>query len=121
MNTVTVSAKEILRETHEPDVRISLLQGLAKGEKMELIIQKAVEIGVVEIFPLAMDHSVVVLDRSKAGKKTERWQKIAEAAAKQSKRDGKSCAGSRRHRGKPGAADFANGNGRAGGCCGDFV
>ena len=80
MNTVTVSAKEILRETHEPDVRISLLQGLAKGEKMELIIQKAVEIGVVEIFPLAMDHSVVVLDRS-------RWQKIAEAAAKQSKRD----------------------------------
>ena len=49
MNTVTVSAKEILRETHEPDVRISLLQGLAKGEKMELIIQKAVEIGVVEI------------------------------------------------------------------------
>ena len=84
---MTVSAKEILRETHEPDVRISLLQGLAKGEKMELIIQKAVEIGVVEIFPLAMDHSVVVLDRSKAGKKTERWQKIAEAAAKQSKRD----------------------------------
>ena len=86
-NTVTVSAKEILRETHEPDVNISLLQGLAKGEKMELIIQKAVEIGVVEIFPLAMDHSVVVLDHSKAGKKTERWQKIAEEAAKQSKRD----------------------------------
>ena len=86
-NTVTISAKEILRETHEPDVSISLLQGLAKGEKMELIIQKAVEIGVAEIFPLAMDHSVVVLDRSKAGKKTERWQKIAEAAAKQSKRD----------------------------------
>ena len=86
-NTVTVLAQEILRESHEPDVRISLLQGLAKGEKMELIIQKAVEIGVTEIFPLAMDHSVVVLDRSKAGKKTERWQKIAEAAAKQSKRD----------------------------------
>ena len=86
-NTVTVSAKEILRETHEPDVRISLLQGLAKGEKMELIIQKAVEIGVAEIFPLAMDHSVVVLESSKAEKKVERWQKIAEAAAKQSKRD----------------------------------
>ena len=86
-NTVTVLAQEILRESHEPDVQISLLQGLAKGEKMELIIQKSVEIGVAEIFPLAMDHSVVVLDRSKAGKKTERWQKIAEAAAKQSKRD----------------------------------
>ena len=86
-NTVTVSVQEILRETHEPDVRISLLQGLAKGEKMELIIQKAVEIGVADIFPVAMDHSVVVLDRSKVEKKTDRWQKIAEAAAKQSKRD----------------------------------
>ena len=86
-NTVTVLAREILRETHEPDVRISLLQGLAKGEKMEFIIQKAVEIGVTDIFPVAMEHSVVVLDSSKAEKKTERWQKIAEAAAKQSKRD----------------------------------
>ena len=86
-NTVAVSAKEILRETHEPDVRISLLQGLAKGEKMDLIIQKAVEIGVADIFPVAMTHSVVVLEPSKAEKKVERWQKIAEAAAKQSKRD----------------------------------
>ena len=86
-NTVTVSVKEILRETHEPDVRISLLQGLAKGEKMELIIQKAVEIGVADIFPVSMVHSVVLLDRSKAEKKVERWRKIAEAAAKQSKRD----------------------------------
>ena len=65
----------------------SLYQGLAKGDKMELVIQKAVEIGVSDIFPVAMDHSVVVLEASKAGKKVERWQKIAEAAAKQSKRD----------------------------------
>ena len=86
-NTVTVLAREILRDSHEPDVRISLLQGLAKGEKMEFIIQKAVEIGVTDIFPVAMEHSVVVLDSSKAEKKVERWQKIAEAAAKQSKRD----------------------------------
>ena len=86
-NTVTVLAQEILRETHEPDVQISLLQGLAKGEKMELIIQKAVEIGIADVFPVAMAHSVVVLESSKAEKKVERWQKIAEAAAKQSKRD----------------------------------
>ena len=86
-NTVTVLAREVLRETHEPDVRISLLQGLAKGEKMELIIQKAVEIGIAEIFPVSMAHSVVVLESSKAERKVERWQKIAEAAAKQSKRD----------------------------------
>ena len=86
-NSVTVTAREILRETHEPDVRISLLQGLAKGEKMEFIIQKAVEIGVTDIFPVAMAHSVVVLEPARAEKKVERWQKIAEAAAKQSKRD----------------------------------
>ena len=86
-SAATVAAQEILRETHEPDVQISLLQGLAKGEKMELIIQKAVEIGIADVFPVAMDHSVVVLDRSKTEKKTQRWQKIAEAAAKQSKRD----------------------------------
>ena len=86
-NTVTVAAREILRESHEPDVRISLFQGLAKGDKMEFIIQKAVEIGVTDIFPVAMAHSVVALEAAKAEKKTERWQKIAEAAAKQSKRD----------------------------------
>ena len=86
-NTVTVAAREFLRDSHEPDVRISLLQGLAKGDKMEFIIQKAVEIGVTDIYPVAMSHSVVVLESSKADKKVERWQKIAEAAAKQSKRD----------------------------------
>ena len=86
-NTVTIAAREILRESHEPTVAISLLQGLAKGEKMEWIIQKAVEIGVTDIFPLAMDHSVVALENAKAEKRVERWQKIAEAAAKQSKRD----------------------------------
>ncbi len=86
-NTVTVRAKEILRESHEPDVRISLFQGLVKGDKMDLIIQKAVEIGITDVFPVTMDHSVVVLEAARAEKKTERWQKIAESAAKQSKRD----------------------------------
>ena len=86
-NTVTVLAKELLRDSHEPGVRISLLQGMVKGDKIEFIIQKAVEIGIAEIFPVAMAHSVVVLESSKAEKKVERWQKISEAAAKQSKRD----------------------------------
>lgn len=86
-NAVTVACREILRESHEPTVDIILLQGLAKGEKMDAIIQKAVEIGVTELYPVAMDHSVVVLDPVRAAKRTERWRKIAEAAAKQSKRD----------------------------------
>lgn len=86
-NRVTVACREILRESHEPTVQILLLQGLAKGEKMDLIVQKAVEIGVAELFPVRMDHSVVLLDGARAEKRAERWQKIAEAAAKQSKRD----------------------------------
>lgn len=66
--------------------RIVLFQGLPKGDKMELIIQKAVELGVSEIVPVAMKHCVVRLDEKKAAAKTVRWQTIAENAAKQSKR-----------------------------------
>lgn len=66
--------------------RIYLFQGLPKGDKMELIIQKAVELGVYEIIPVAMKNCVVKLDEKKAAAKTARWQAIAESAAKQSKR-----------------------------------
>lgn len=86
-STVTVRCLEVLAESHEPAVKITLAQGLAKGEKMDFIIQKAVELGAYSIVPVAMEHSVVRLDGAKADKKVERWQKIAEAAAKQSKRD----------------------------------
>jgi len=86
-STVTVRCLEVLAESHEPAVKIILAQGLAKGEKMDFIIQKAVELGAYSIVPVAMEHSVVRLDGAKADKKVERWQKIAEAAAKQSKRD----------------------------------
>ena len=85
--TVTVHCLEVLAESHEPAVKITLAQGLAKGEKMDFIIQKAVELGAYSIVPVAMEHSVMRLDGAKADKKVERWQKIAEAAAKQSKRD----------------------------------
>ena len=54
---------------------------------MDFIIQKAVEMGAYSVIPVAMEHSVVRLDGVKAAKKVERWQKIAESAAKQSKRD----------------------------------
>lgn len=66
--------------------RIVLFQGLPKGDKMELIIQKAVELGVSEIVPVAMKNCVVKLDAKKAASKTARWQSIAESAAKQCKR-----------------------------------
>ncbi len=84
---VSVRCLEKLAESHEPRVRLVLAQGLAKGEKMDFIIQKAVEMGAYSVIPVAMEHSVVRLDGAKVAKKVERWQKIAESAAKQSKRD----------------------------------
>ena len=71
----------------ELSVRLLLFQGLPKKDKMELIIQKAVELGVSEIIPVLTKRTVVKLeDKKKEQKKLERWQAIAEAAAKQSGR-----------------------------------
>lgn len=76
----------IREEGVELQSRIYLFQALPKADKMELIIQKAVELGVYEIIPVAAARSVVRLDKKKAEVKKVRWQGIAEAAAKQSKR-----------------------------------
>lgn len=66
--------------------KITLFQGLPKADKMELIIQKAVELGVYEVIPVSMKRCVVKLDEKKQKAKLLRWQSISEAAAKQSKR-----------------------------------
>ena len=66
--------------------RIFLFQALPKADKMELIVQKAVELGAYEVIPVAARRCVVRLDAKKAAAKIGRWQGIAEAAAKQSKR-----------------------------------
>ena len=73
--------------TVETNVDITVYQGLPKADKMELIIQKTTEIGVKKIVPVAMERSIVKLNEKDENKKVERWQKIAEVAAKQSKRD----------------------------------
>lgn len=67
-------------------VSLVLFQAMPKADKMEMIIQKAVELGVSEIVPVQTRRSVVRLDERKAVKKQQRWQSIAEAAAKQSGR-----------------------------------
>ncbi|MCD8347629.1 MAG: 16S rRNA (uracil(1498)-N(3))-methyltransferase [Lachnospiraceae bacterium] len=66
--------------------KIVLFQGLPKADKMELIIQKTVELGVSEIVPMATRRAVVKLDAKKAEAKQKRWSAIAESAAKQAKR-----------------------------------
>lgn len=77
--------KELDSDTELPS-RIILFQGLPKGDKMEWIVQKAVELGVYAIVPFAAKRSVVKLDEKKAAKKQARWQLIAKGAAEQSGR-----------------------------------
>lgn len=89
-----VSENEVIAEIQsvkdtgtELKARITLFQGLPKQDKMELIIQKAVELGVYEIVPVMTKRVIVKLDdKKKEEKKLERWQAIAEGAAKQSGR-----------------------------------
>lgn len=66
--------------------KLYLFQGLPKNDKMELIVQKAVELGVHEVIPVATKRAVVKLDEKKAAKKVERWNSISESAAKQAGR-----------------------------------
>jgi 16S rRNA (uracil1498-N3)-methyltransferase len=78
--------KEEMSSDTELPSKLYLFQGLPKSDKMELIIQKAVELGAYEIIPVATKRAVVKLDDKKASKKVERWNSIAEGGAKQSGR-----------------------------------
>ena len=83
-----IRAKILTEDTNlsELPAELYLFQGLPKSDKMELIIQKAVELGVHEVIPVATRRAVVKLDRKKEESKLKRWNAIAESAAKQSKR-----------------------------------
>ena len=78
---------EKLDSNNEPSIYIHIFQGMPKAEKLEQVIQKATEIGVCEITPIQMNRCVVKIDEKTEEKKMQRWMKIAEVAAKQSKRD----------------------------------
>lgn len=81
---------EIVTETsvnREPPLEVILCQGLPKGDKLELIIQKGVELGVTRIIPVSCTRSVVQLTEEKAAKRRERWQRVALEAAKQCRRN----------------------------------
>lgn len=84
---VSAEILEICDTDTELDGKLYLFQGVPKKDKMELIIQKAVELGVYEIIPVMTKRTVVKLeDKKKEQKKIERWQAIAASAAKQSNR-----------------------------------
>lgn len=71
----------------ESNVMVDIYQGIPKMDKMEYIIQKATELGVRNIYPVNLERCIVKLDNKSESKKNDRWNKIAEVAAKQSKRD----------------------------------
>ncbi len=88
LNEEEVRAEILLSEEsgQELPIEVYLFQGLPKNEKMELIIQKTVELGMYEIIPVAAKRSIVKLDAKKVASKEKRWNAISESAAKQSKR-----------------------------------
>ena len=83
-----VEVKEISSKPceQEPTVKVTLYQGLTKGDKMDFIIQKAVELGVTEIVPTLTERCISRPDEKSMNKKIARWQKIALGAAQQSRR-----------------------------------
>ena len=84
---LTAEIISVTEQNTEAAFSITLVQGIAKGDKMDLIIQKAVEIGVKRIIPLMSENTVVRLPGEKAAKKVERWQTIAREACKQCRRN----------------------------------
>ena len=83
---VRVTIKERREKTNELPIEVYLFQGLPKQDKMELIIQKCVELGITGFYPVSMKRCIVKLDKKKADNKIKRWNEISLSAAKQSKR-----------------------------------
>lgn len=83
---VIVNIQDVNGQARELPIQVTLFQALPKGDKMDTVIQKMVELGAYEIVPMSTKRCVVKLDAKKASAKTKRWNAIAENAAKQSKR-----------------------------------
>ena len=83
---VEVSLENTWEAAGEPPIEVNLVQGLPKGDKMELIIQKCTELGVRNIFPVETSRAVVKLNENKKAQKLRRWQRVAQEAAKQCRR-----------------------------------
>ena len=82
-DAVTLTLKERLAADTESPLKLVLAQCLLKADKMDYVVQKAVELGVTEIIPVKSHNCVVRYDAKKAAARQQRWQKIAEEAAKQ--------------------------------------
>jgi 16S rRNA (uracil1498-N3)-methyltransferase len=82
--TLRASVLERIEPSREP--RVTLVQGVAKGPKMDRIVEQAVEVGVFSVVPVVSERTVVRLDEDKRSERGERWRRVARAAAKQARR-----------------------------------
>ena len=85
-DSVTADIIDIFDNAAELPTKITLFQGMPKSDKLEFVIQKAVELGVYSIVPVMTKRTVVKLDKDRAAKKLERYNAISQSAAKQSGR-----------------------------------
>lgn len=91
IRSISKSSVELIvgeqRETDsESPLRLHLVQGISRGERMDFVVQKATELGVKRITPVLTDHGMVKLDGTRARKRREHWQRVAESACEQSGR-----------------------------------
>ena len=85
-NRVTLLLHDAVENTAESELRIHLVQGISRGERMDFVVQKATELGVARISPVLTDYGVVKLDDKRAVKRRAHWQGVAASACEQSGR-----------------------------------
>ena len=83
---VTLLVRDAVEESSESELKIRLVQGISRGERMDFVVQKATELGVSRISPVLTAHGVVKLDSRRAEKRRSHWQRVAESACEQSGR-----------------------------------
>lgn len=83
---VTLRVGDSYETNTESPLRLHLVQGVSRGERMDFVIQKATELGVKRVTPVLTEYGVVKLDAKRAGKRREHWQGVAESACEQSGR-----------------------------------
>lgn len=85
-STATLSIGEEIDASTESPLKIHLVQGVSRGERMDFVVQKATELGVKRITPVLTEYSMVKLDATRAAKRREHWQSVAASACEQSGR-----------------------------------
>ena len=85
-NSATVLVEAYIETATESPLKVHLVQGISRGERMDYVVQKATELGVKRISPVFAEHGIVRLDAKRASKRRAHWQRVAESACEQSGR-----------------------------------